>query len=151
MLFGLFSKPHRNLIVRELVFTYVMEHPDNLGVAGLAEIMVGKRFLPWDITLSCTKPEITTDEVKTAIQTISCEEYLKNDGAYGSEMGSLCTTSIGTIIIAMPNRETMMEYGAPSHWRRHGETFWYCNKKTTVQDIVRGSEYGNDNIRFCKA
>ena len=151
MLFGLFSKPHRNLIVREIVFTWVLEHPDKLGVAGLAEIRMGNRFLPWNITLSCTKPEITTEEVKEAIQTISCEEYLKNDGVYGREMGSFCDTSIGAVVIAILDQEKMREYGAPAHWRRHGETFWYCNKKTTVQDIVRGADYGNENIRFCKA
>ena len=97
-MFGIFNKPHANLMVREIVFTYVIEQAEPLGVSGLAEIMIGKKFLPYEFTLKCCNSEITADEVK-----------------------------------------------------KHNETFWYCNHKTTVVDTVRGSSTKKENIRFCKA
>jgi len=149
MLSGLFGKTRADVTVREIVFTYLIKPAEHLTVAGLAEIKVGNCFLPWEFTLRCNKAEITTEEVKEAIESLSDSHGFKGLGALGAGADSFCQTPVGDIVIQDPCRGAIWKYGTPSEWRKHGETFLCCSQKTQAEDTARKAGTMSANIRFC--
>ena len=149
MVFGLLSRTFSVLEVREIVFTQVLRSLGYFIVEGLAEIRVRGRFHPWDFTLNCNRAETTTDEVKQTLETLQRPHVFEDVGVLGSGTDMSCRTTIGTMVIQRSCRGSTWRYGAPHEWRRHPETFWYCNKNTRPEDIVRKTIPEGKDIRFC--